>query len=84
MTIRGRGHAFGMRWCCSFLSARGAGACITNWVYERDAARAKRQPQEPLEEEVGEVLFYYILPALLVTICGGWGLLRRSLKPLDQ
>lgn len=53
-------------------------------VYERDAARQKHEQLDPMSEEVVEVLLCYILPLFAITVVGGWFLLRRSLKPLNQ
>lgn len=53
-------------------------------VHERHATRAARKPEEPMEEELGEIFLYFFLPAMMATVLGGWWLLRRSLKPLDQ
>lgn len=53
-------------------------------VYERNATRAQQKPEEPMEEELGEIFLYFFLPAMVATVLGGWWLLRRSLKPLDQ
>jgi signal transduction histidine kinase len=53
-------------------------------VVEPASARANHKPKEPVEEEVGEILLYFVLPGVMITLAGGWWLLRRSLKPLDQ
>lgn len=61
-----------------------AGVMYYELVYERRAATAAGQPQEPLEGEVEEVIFYYGIPTALATIAGGWWLLRKALAPLDR
>jgi signal transduction histidine kinase len=66
----------------AFLLA--GGGMYYELVYERQAAQKKKQQLDPMEEEVGEVLLGYLLPALVVSVVGGSWLLRRSLKPLDQ
>ena len=53
-------------------------------VYERNATLTARKPEEPRGEEVGEIFLFFWLPAMITTVVGGWWLLRRSLKPLDQ
>jgi len=53
-------------------------------VYERQSADRKQVPQDSVEEELGEVLLYYVLPGMVLTVLGGWWLLRRSLEPLDR
>jgi len=83
MTIRGRVTL----WYSAALLASlllGLGGMYYELVYERDRARQNRQPQDPVEEEVGEAVLIYALPAMIVTVVGGWWLLRRSLAPLDQ
>jgi signal transduction histidine kinase len=53
-------------------------------VYEPESYRKKGQPLAPLEQEVGEIFLYFIIPAMIVTVVGGWWVLRRSLAPLDH
>lgn len=66
----------------SFLLA--ASGMYYELVYERVLSQRRHQPEDPVQEEVGEVLAYYIFPALALTVLGGWLLLRRSLAPLAQ
>lgn len=83
MTIRNRVTL----WYAAVLvisSALLAGGMLYEFVYEQRQETAKRGSKEPMEEEVGEVLLIYVLPAFIVTIAGGWWLLRRSLKPLND
>jgi signal transduction histidine kinase len=60
------------------------GGMYYEFVVEPASIRANHKPQEPIEEEVGEILLYFVLPGMAITVLGGWWLLRRSLKPLDQ
>jgi signal transduction histidine kinase len=60
------------------------GGMYYEFVVEPASVRAHHKPEEPIEEEVGEILLYFVLPAMVMTVLGGWWLLRRSLKPLDQ
>jgi signal transduction histidine kinase len=60
------------------------GGMYYEFVFEPVSVRAKHKPEEPIEEEVGEILLYFVLPAMALTVLGGWWLLRGSLKPLDQ
>ncbi len=52
-------------------------------AYEPRHLPARDEKQDPLEVEVGEVFIFFIVPGILVTVIGGWWLLRRSLVPLD-
>lgn len=61
-----------------------AGAMYYELVYEPYARRAAHKPEEPIEEEMGEILAWFVIPAMAITILGGWWLLRRSLRPLDE
>lgn len=83
MTIRGRVTLwYSVVLLVSLLLA--GGGTYYELVYERNAAIEKKLTQEPIEEEVGEIFLYFILPAMIVTVVGGWIFLRRSLAPLDQ
>ncbi len=53
-------------------------------IYERNVHIQKHKQQEPLEEELGEILGFYVLPVMALSALGGWLLLRRSFAPLDQ
>lgn len=54
------------------------------FVVERAAVKAAGQRPEPITEEIAEVVLYYGLPTSLLTIVGGWWLLRKALAPLNQ
>jgi signal transduction histidine kinase len=51
-------------------------------VIERRQARAEGHRQVPVREEINEVLGFYALPALLITVLGGWWLTRKALAPV--
>ena len=53
-------------------------------VVERRAERLAGRPRETVEEEIREILFYYAVPALVVTFAGGWWLTRRALSPVSD
>ena len=83
MTIRTRITA----WYASVLLASVclmAGVLYYELVIERRAAVAAGVSKDPLEEEVGEIIFFYAVPTGFVVILGGWLLLRRALDPLDR
>lgn len=54
------------------------------FVIEATAVAAAHQPKEPMEEEIGEVVFFYGVPSALLIVFGGWWLLRKALAPLDD
>ena len=60
------------------------GGMYYEFVIEPASIRAHHESQDPIEEEVGEILLCIVLPAMVITVAGGWWLLRRSLRPLDQ
>jgi len=39
---------------------------------------------EPIAEELDEILFFYAVPAFLITIFGGWWVTRKSLAPVKE
>ncbi len=54
------------------------------WEEQRQQLRDGVRQDEPVWEEVGEVMLYYGVPtALLVLVVGGW-LLRRALLPIGE
>ena len=53
-------------------------------VVERRAVKAAGLKKEPMEHEVGEIVLFYGLPTVFVTIGVGWWLLRKALAPLDK
>lgn len=61
-----------------------AGVMYYELVVERAVFKAEGLPSEPVGQEIFEITFYYGLPTILLTICGGWWLLRRALLPLDR
>ena len=61
-----------------------AGVMYYELVVEAAAVAAAGQPREPIEEEIGEVVFFYGVPTALLTVIGGWWLLRKALAPLDD
>lgn len=54
------------------------------FVVERAARKAAGKPPDTAEHEILEVVMYYGLPTGLLTIFGGWWLLRKALSPLNQ
>jgi signal transduction histidine kinase len=61
-----------------------SGGMYYELVLEPRKVRAEGLPLDSPTEEIGEVLVYYIFPAMLVAVAGGWWLLRGSLIPLDE
>jgi signal transduction histidine kinase len=39
---------------------------------------------DSVSSEIGEILVYYAVPAIIVTIVGGWWLTRRALSPVQK
>lgn len=61
-----------------------AGIIYYEFVVEpRQTAAAGSDPQ-PIGEEIAEVVIFYAVPTGILTIIGGWWLLRKALAPLDQ
>lgn len=54
------------------------------FVVERAARKTAGQPPDTAEHEILEVVMYYGIPTGVLTIFGGWWLLRRALAPLNQ
>lgn len=54
------------------------------FVVERAARTSAGLPPDSATHEIFEVVLYYGLPTGLLTIFGGWWLLRRALAPLHQ
>ncbi|HTI72386.1 MAG TPA: ATP-binding protein [Candidatus Limnocylindria bacterium] len=52
-------------------------------VVERDETKAAGRPREPEGEEISEVVFFYAVPAVIVTLVGGWWLMRKALSPIS-
>lgn len=61
-----------------------AGVMYYELVYERRANNAAGLPKEPVEQEMAEVIFFYGCPTALVTVLGGWLMLRKLLAPLKE
>ncbi len=53
-------------------------------IIERNADLAAGRQREPVEHEIDEVLLYYAIPAVLVTLGGGWWLMRKALSPVRR
>ncbi len=53
-------------------------------IVERGWREAEGEPHVPVTQEIAEVVAYCLLPLTLVAVCGGWWLLQRSLRPLEQ
>lgn len=53
-------------------------------VIERRAPRPAGTPAETVEEEINEVVFLYAVPAVLLTLIGGWWLTRKALAPINR
>ncbi|HRI16035.1 MAG TPA: ATP-binding protein [Verrucomicrobiota bacterium] len=51
-------------------------------VVERKAVAAQGRAAEPLEEEIGEILLFYGIPTIALTVIGGWWLTRKALSPM--
>jgi signal transduction histidine kinase len=54
------------------------------FVIEAGAVAAAHQPEQLMEEEIGEVLLFYGVPSTLLIVLGGWWLLRKALAPLND
>jgi signal transduction histidine kinase len=61
-----------------------AGGMYYELVTERAERQAEDKPAELVPEEIFEIVLFYGLPTALVTIIGGWILLRKALSPLDK
>lgn len=61
-----------------------AGVLYFELVIERGLVKTAKKPAEPIEQEIVEIIFFYGVPTALLTVVGGWLLLRRALAPLDQ
>lgn len=61
-----------------------AGVIYYEFVIERAQYRAEGKPPDTVRHEIFEVVLYYGVPTLLLTVIGGWWLLRKALTPLNQ
>jgi signal transduction histidine kinase len=59
-------------------------ALFYEFKIEPDRDRARGRKEEPLGHEIAEVLFFYALPAALLTVAGGWWLTRKALAPMAE
>jgi signal transduction histidine kinase len=53
-------------------------------VVERNTDLASGRNREPVEQEIQEILFFYAVPSVMVTLLGGWWLMRSSLRPVSN
>lgn len=83
MTIRNR-LTFWYAGALLFTILVMGGVMYYELVYEARKVAAAGKPKEPMEEEIGEVLLYYGAPTTLLTLLGGWWLLRKSMEPLQR
>jgi signal transduction histidine kinase len=60
------------------------GIIYYEFVFERAKVKAAGRPPESVTEEIAEVVLYYGVPTGILTIIGGWWLLRKALAPLNQ
>lgn len=60
------------------------GVMYFEFVIERGWMRKGIEPQEPVEQEIAEIVLFYGVPTVLLTVLGGWWLLKKALAPLDQ
>src|SRR6185437_12881291 len=61
-----------------------AGGMYYELVTERTERKVADKPTELVPEEIFEIIIFYGLPTALVTIIGGWALLKKALSPLDK
>lgn len=61
-----------------------AGVIYYEFVVERAQYKAEGKPPDTVRHEIIEVILYYGVPTGLLTIVGGWVLLRKALAPLNQ
>lgn len=59
-----------------------SGVVHYEWVEQQGRLLKQKQPPEAVWEEVGEVLLFYGIPAVLLLFAGGWLLLRKALAPI--
>lgn len=61
-----------------------AGVIYYEFVVERNQYKAEGKPPDTVRHEIFEVILYYGVPTGILTVIGGWWLLRRALAPLNQ
>ncbi len=64
------------------LMVLGAGL-LYELVIEREANRMRGNPPDSVTQEICDILTFYTLPVLVITIAGGWWLTRRALAPVE-
>ncbi|MGC3958247.1 MAG: HAMP domain-containing protein [Verrucomicrobiota bacterium] len=60
------------------------GVIYYEFVIERAQHKAEGKPPDTVRHEIFEVVLYYGVPTGVLTIIGGWLLLRKALTPLHQ
>lgn len=53
-------------------------------VVERNNDLAEGRAREPVEKEIREILAYYAIPSVIMTLVGGWWLMKRALQPISN
>lgn len=53
-------------------------------VLERNNDLAEGRAREPVETEIQEILTYYAIPSVIMTLVGGWWLMKRALQPISH
>ncbi len=53
-------------------------------VIERAAREQAGEPHDAIEEEIAEAVIFYGAPTTLILLIGGWHLMGRALRPLDD
>src|SRR5262245_23649832 len=53
-------------------------------VIEPKAREKSGLKSEAAAEEIGEILLFYAIPAVVITVMGGWWLTRKALSPVSR
>jgi len=61
-----------------------AGVLYFELVIERAARERAGIPHDTVEEEIAEAVIFYGAPAAVLLLAGGWRLMGRALRPLDE